>query len=587
MDRKKKLNTTASVVNFRCFRVNYLQCMCLGLLTTLMASLLLTTTISVTRASTANLSKENSALKKWIAKAKQRQASYRQLSAKPDVLETNGLKNDSSFFTPVELSKIQNNSNFQIDDITRLPASLPATQVAQGGSFIDVQGHWAQAFIESLAAKDIIAGYPDGTYRPDRPVTRAEFAAILRKAFPKQKVRRGAIAFVDVPQTYWGYEAIKEAYELGFLSGYPDKTFKPDQKISRVEALVSLISGLNFSGQKQLNLADYYDDAGDIPSYAINKVAIATEKRVVVNYDNVRILNPTRVATRADVAAFIYQALVNNGTLAELPASDPATAYIVGSQAPVVEQTAQSNAKLEEFLLPEPPIVKRVVSVGVNGTPGSSIQSPTAFGAEFGNFFGVLSYQGRTRFTQDDDGAIAVGFGLGDARKYAGLEVTFTSFSTFRRGFFDAGGVSLKLHRLITSDLAVAVGIENLATWGLTDSGTSGYGVITKYFELQDDVDKPFSSITASVGLGGGRFRSESDVKNGRDSINVFGSVGVRLVRPISFIADWSGQDLALGLSIAPFRNLPLTINPAFVDVTGNAGDGPRFVLGVGYGLRF
>ena len=68
---------------------------------------------------------------------------------------------------------------------------------------------------------------------------------------------------------------------------------------------------------------------------------------------------------------------------------------------------------------------------------------------------------------------------------------------------------------------------------------------------------------------------------------NVFGSVGLRVVEPVSVIADWTGQDLTLGTSIAPFRNFPLVITPAVADVTGNAGDGARFILGVGFGYSF
>jgi hypothetical protein len=68
--------------------------------------------------------------------------------------------------------------------------------------------------------------------------------------------------------------------------------------------------------------------------------------------------------------------------------------------------------------------------------------------------------------------------------------------------------------------------------------------------------------------------------------INVFGSVGVRVARPVSAILEWTGQDLAAGVSIAPFDNFPLVITPAVRDITG-AGDGARFILGAGVALNF
>ena len=96
-------------------------------------------------------------------------------------------------------------------------ASAPA--VDQNVSFSDVSSaYWASDFIRALASRDIIAGFPDGTFRPNDPVTRAQFAAMVRKAFPKSRIRN-AINFVDVPSNYWAFTAIQEAYTTGFLAG--------------------------------------------------------------------------------------------------------------------------------------------------------------------------------------------------------------------------------------------------------------------------------------------------------------------------------------------------------------------------------
>ncbi len=180
---------------------------------------------------------------------------------------------------------------------------------ASNTSFPDIQGHWAQAYIEALAARDIIAGYPDGNYRPENLVTRAEFAAIINKAFAPTS-ERSSSDFVDVPINYWGYQGIQSAYRGGFLEGYPSRVFQPDQRIPRVQVLVSLATGLKLRSKKMESLS-YYSDAADIPEYATQAVAGATERQLVVNYPNLKQLNPNREATRAEVAAFVYQALVN------------------------------------------------------------------------------------------------------------------------------------------------------------------------------------------------------------------------------------------------------------------------------------
>lgn len=208
------------------------------------------------------------------------------------------------------------------------PMLAPTPAHAQS-SFSDVRGHWARDFIDVLAQRDVIAGFPDGTFQPDKPVTRAEFAAIVRRAFNQNRVRnyRG---FVDVPSNYWATPAIREAYETGFMSGYPGDVFRPSQQIPKVQALVSISSGLNLSASgSPSTILSTYRDANAIPQYAVDQVAAATEKGLVVNYPNVRYLNPDETATRGDVAAYIYQALVNKGTIQPLASQDEAYKYIV------------------------------------------------------------------------------------------------------------------------------------------------------------------------------------------------------------------------------------------------------------------
>jgi len=104
------------------------------------------------------------------------------------------------------------------------------------------------------------------------------------------------------------------------------------------------------------------------------------------------------------------------------------------------------------------------------------------------------------------------------------------------------------------------------------------------------DIETPFSVVTLNAGLGNGRFCAEDlTTSNGLADcgVNFFGSVGLRANQYIGLIGDWSGQDLNLGVSLALFKQFPLVITPALVDVTGSAGDKARFTLGAGVGLRF
>lgn len=281
-------------------------------------------------------------------------------------------------------------------------------------AFPDTQNHWAQPFIKNLAERNIVAGYLDGTFRPDRPVDRDEFAAILSKAFNQKSERNIASGSVykDVPQGYWAAPAIEAAYQQGFMQGYPGGYFRPRQEVTRVETLVALAQNLNLGGKQaaiaqatraQVNntpqqnalatparrqvrrkrfmypmamttlmqplvtprvntvnlpaqsvpqaavpattpsqnppsqtqksasevISNYYKDADQIPQYAVDEVANATKAGIVVNYPNLNVLNPTRPATRGEIAAIIHQVLVDQGRIEPLSNQTEAANYIV------------------------------------------------------------------------------------------------------------------------------------------------------------------------------------------------------------------------------------------------------------------
>lgn len=281
-----------------------------------------------------------------------------------------------------------------------------------------------------------------------------------------------------------------------------------------------------------------------------------------------------------------------------LTAQDPPLAEPTSPGTPGNPETEDLR---QQWQLPLPPttfvpIEPPAATIRRGGTtrvaPGSSSISPTAFGPGFGQFFWGAGFQHRTRFTDSADGTISTGFGLGNPRRNVGLQTTVTVLDlvenrSYDDGFMKRGSISFKLHRLLPNDFAVAVGVENAIVWGFTDAGTSTYGVVTKRFQLRESTEEPFSRVTVSLGLGNGRFRFEDDFNNDVDTVNVFGSVGVRVHPQVSAIADWSGQDLTLAASIVPFRNIPLVLTPAIADITGSAGDGARFRLGVGYSHFF
>ncbi|NEQ46166.1 MAG: family 10 glycosylhydrolase [Leptolyngbya sp. SIOISBB] len=187
----------------------------------------------------------------------------------------------------------------------------------------DIQGHWAQACIEYLVEQEVFAGYPDGTFQPEKAITRAEFAVIASRAF-ELSAKRPSKQFADVPDDYWAKEVIDQVYRAAWLSGYTNGTFGPGQLMPRVQVLVALASGLDLvpiHPAAEVVKASL-TDAATIPQYAISGVAAAVEHRLVVNVPHQNRLRPLDPATRAEAAAFLYQALIMRRGLPQLFAAD-------------------------------------------------------------------------------------------------------------------------------------------------------------------------------------------------------------------------------------------------------------------------
>ena len=112
-------------------------------------------------------------------------------------------------------------------------------------SFSDIELHWAETFIEELADQGITGGYPDGTYRPENRVTRAEMAVFLLNALG---ISPGPLpvdsSFSDI-EGHWAEIFIEELADQGITGGYPDGTYRPENRVTRAEMAVFLVNTFN------------------------------------------------------------------------------------------------------------------------------------------------------------------------------------------------------------------------------------------------------------------------------------------------------------------------------------------------------
>lgn len=176
-----------------------------------------------------------------------------------------------------------------------LSLSLAISATALAAIPSDIGGHWAQGTIIQWTSNGYIAGYPDGTFKPDNSITRAEFVVMVNKAMGYNK--RGNAYFSDVSAAHWAYAEIMKGVEAGYITGNGDGTFRPDAPVTRQEAavMISKILGLD----QDFASAAKYVDYRYIPSWAAGYVGAVSKAGIMTGYPDGD-FKSDRVLTRAE-----------------------------------------------------------------------------------------------------------------------------------------------------------------------------------------------------------------------------------------------------------------------------------------------
>ena len=215
---------------------------------------------------------------------------------------------------------------------------------AMAFQFPDVPtNHWAAEQMDILSDKGVIVGYPDGTFRPDENVTRAEFASMAIKALGQEHTSVAQpVNFTDITEDFWAYDAIQKSVFFDLISCPPaGEPFRPDDTVTRAESITVAVNALTteqISEAKAKEVLSKYADAASVPeSFLIpaGKSEILN-MLVVMPTDGKASLEPARPATRAEVAAILYkmmeQAKLNpNAKLAEAMKNKTGEGYVLDS----------------------------------------------------------------------------------------------------------------------------------------------------------------------------------------------------------------------------------------------------------------
>ena len=159
----------------------------------------------------------------------------------------------------------------------------------------DIQGHWAQSTINTWVERGDISGYPDGTFRPNGYITRAEFVILVNNAMGYTQT--GYASFADVPSYYWGRNAIRTGVAAGYISGDGDGSFRPNDPVTRQEAAV-MISRILQLGQDNGAAAEYRDLSA-MSRWAIGQIGSVSEAGIMAGYPD-GTFRPLNLLTRAE-----------------------------------------------------------------------------------------------------------------------------------------------------------------------------------------------------------------------------------------------------------------------------------------------
>lgn len=184
------------------------------------------------------------------------------------------------------------------------PVRLVVPETAGAISFADIAGHWASSYIAEAAGLGLVNGYNDGTFRPEKPVTRAEFVTLLARAAGFGKPDDAPLPFTDkenIPQ--WAIAGVAGALERGIVKGYDDGRFHGERSITRAEIAVMLSRALQLPVAREGTL-DTFLDRSVIPDWSAGSVASAKAAGLMEGRSADRFA-PLATATRAEAATLV------------------------------------------------------------------------------------------------------------------------------------------------------------------------------------------------------------------------------------------------------------------------------------------
>lgn len=211
--------------------------------------------------------------------------------------DTEDAENTEDVYTDVTSEDVTGN------DITVTDENIAKYSVL----FSDIDNHWAKEWIKNAVGLGFVSGYEDGTFKPDRTITRAEFSTMLNKAMKIEITEN--INFSDVREKEWFYKEIQKSVAAGFFSGYENNTFRPNNPIKR-EEVAKVVAGAITTGNIDGEGATLLKDYSTIQEWAKNSVNTVYNKGYILGYPD-KTYMPSKALTRAEAVKIIFEIVDN------------------------------------------------------------------------------------------------------------------------------------------------------------------------------------------------------------------------------------------------------------------------------------
>lgn len=325
---------------------------------------------------------------------------------------------------------------------------------AMAKSYPDLsETHWAYKQIQSLTDEEVLVGYPDGNFKPDESATRAEFSAMVIKALHQDKLPlKKTFEFKDVPYKYWAFNTIQRAISLNLIKNTSDNSFRPEDTITKSEAMDIMVSALN------LDKLGLYRAQKAIGTFKDPNAPI-TRAEMAFGLYNMQIqarLNPSKslqdVMKAKSGEGIVLKGITVDGTVATIPAGTKIPVLLL---TPLNSRTDKTGAtfltKADKHLTTKDKYIVIARTSSINGeitsiTPGRLFIRTEKMGLE-----------SKTIITPIEQTACFPG--------YINSDIQRNWFARIIRAIIKGGKVNLKAGKVVKIELKQPVKVDLTSGW--------------------------------------------------------------------------------------------------------------------------